>query len=267
MVPDNEAKDQAEGQEGQKSPEQRIYETPEQMADRKTRQALAESNYKRSTDVAKAQAVETRMKLFRQQVGPLVGSLTSEQRIMLAQELRKYDKLDLGPPNAGGAEPVTVGDPHAQLNANEAAKVSTAEAEVAQRQGLMADTLKHYPGEVLWEDYQHTCATIDGVLYTKIGDQWQVQMGHAGGQPQARWLSKQDAVRAGLEPDPEATKADPDGGHGGDWEPGLREGFGSQIDQAGPHAGAQPLSPKTEVEKPLGGYASGLDQQGKEEQN
>lgn len=278
---DTPEKAREEGPEGQKWPERQ----PDYAAERK---ALYDQKQEGDRAKTSAELAERRMNQFRQQVGPLAASLTPEQRMILAQELRKHE--DSGPANLPEslltdaiAESVTgtasrldqvLADPHAQLNANEAAKLASAEAGVTARQAPIPERLWQ-PGEVNWEDVDHTCATIDGVLYVKVGDQWKVELGHVGGHAQSRWLSKQDAIKAGLEEDPDAPKADPDAptygvdqGTGGLGADPVR--FPDHIDQQGrgvysnpPHSGAQPVDrPQSAVQ----GGAGSLDQQGKEEQ-
>ncbi len=129
-------------------------------------------------------------------------------------------------------------DPHAQLKANEAAKIDKAAAEV----GTTAVTLGRaltpgsaLPGTVVWGETPCD-ATIDGLTYHKIGEQWRVHLGNIAGHDQYRWLSTKEAQELGLEKMEEVPSArdlgnaplqrDLQPGPGWDGEPGQEESKG-----------------------------------------
>lgn len=85
-------------------------------------------------------------------------------------------------------EPLPKPAPH-ELDVREHAQIASAHAALTTREMLTTNAV-HDPA-----NRGH---------FEKVGEQWRVHTGTIAGHPQYRWLSKQEAITAGLEPDPEA---------------------------------------------------------------
>jgi hypothetical protein len=173
--------------------------------------------------------------MFHSQVCEFLARATPEQREVLRQELDKIEGVQkpAGLQDQGGetlGKMAQAADPHAQLYANEANKIASAEAAVRPVPRPVPAPGAALPGTVVWGETPND-ATIDGLTYHKMGEQWRVHLGNVGGHDQYRWLSKQEAVTVGLEKeDPVPAEQDLGGGRSGELATG---GVNRRIDQPG----------------------------------
>lgn len=114
---------------------------------------------------------------FRHEVGLFVSRASPTQRKILQDELDKV---------SGKVQPVPQRDLHAELHANEAAKIDKAAADVATRQ---APPLP----------FANRPDVLDMSQYERIGEQWRMSLGMVNGHMAYRWLSVDEARELGLE--------------------------------------------------------------------
>lgn len=114
---------------------------------------------------------------FRHEVGLFVSRASPTQRKILQDELDKA---------SGKVQPIPQRDLHAELHANEAAKIDKAAADVATRQ------VPPLP-------FANRPDVLDMSQYERIGDQWRMSLGMVNGHMAYRWLSVDEARELGLE--------------------------------------------------------------------
>lgn len=120
---------------------------------------------------------------FRLMIRNSLAHMTPEQRTCVAEEVARVQLVDLA----------KVPDLHRELQANEAAKIDKAAADVATRQAPLLEGGVPV-GPVGGPD------VLDMSQYEKVGEQWRMCLGSVAGQMQYRWLSTAEAKSLGLEP-------------------------------------------------------------------
>jgi len=172
-------------------PSQEQKPTQEAAHERQARVGIASSGVQQptealvNTDEFKRKVEEERNAMFKRQVREFIARSSPEQRKILQDEL---DKAKSFTQEGGKVQPILQRDLHAELHANEAAKIDRAAADVATRQAPGPA-----PGVVAQPD------VLDMTQYEKIGDQWRMCLGMQSGHMAHRWLSTAEALALGLD--------------------------------------------------------------------
>lgn len=174
------------GQADQETTQGNSAQKPEQEV---SREREAQMKGLVNTDEFKRKVQAERDERFKREVGLFIAQSSPSQRAILQDELDKA---------SGKVQPVAVRDLHAELHANEAAKIDKAAADVATRQAPLPP-----PGVASRPD------VLDQSQYEKLDGQWRMCLGMSGGHMAYRWLSMAEAQSLGLEKtDPVPSDAD-----------------------------------------------------------